>query len=42
MRASVVDQWEGIRLLMQETEVQSLIQEDPTCCRATKPVHHSY
>ena len=22
--------------------VQSLIQEDPTCHRATKPMHHSY
>ena len=24
------------------TWVQSLIQEDPTCHRATKPVHHNY
>ena len=22
--------------------VRSLVREDPTCCRATKPVHHSY
>ena len=27
---------------MQETQVQSLIQEDPTCQGATKPVHHNY
>ena len=27
---------------MQESQVQSLIQEDPTCCRAAKPVDHSY
>ena len=28
-------------LPMQETWVRSLIREDPTCCRATKPVRHS-
>ena len=22
------------------TQVQSLVQKDPTCCRAAKPVHH--
>ena len=22
--------------------VQSLIQEDPTCCGATRPVYHNY
>ena len=27
---------------MQETQDQSLIQEDPTCCRATKLVHYNY
>ena len=27
---------------MQETQVQFLIQEDPTCSGVTKPVHHSY
>ena len=27
---------------MQETWVWSLILEDTTCCRATKPEHHSY
>ena len=31
-----------ICLLVQETRVQSLIQEDPTCHRATKPVSHNY
>jgi len=27
---------------MQETWIWSLIKEDPTCCIATKPVHHNY
>ena len=27
---------------MQETQVQSLVREDPTCCGATKLVHHNY
>ena len=27
---------------MQGTWVQALVQEDPTCRRATKPVHHNY
>ena len=27
---------------MQGTWVQSLVQEGPTCCRATKPVRHNY
>ena len=27
---------------MQGTRVRSLVQEDPTCCRATKPMHHNY
>ena len=26
---------------MQKTQVQSLIQDDPTCLGATKPVHHT-
>ena len=29
-------------LPMQETWVRSLVQEDLTCCRATKPVDHNY
>ena len=35
-------QWWGICLPTQETWVWPLIQEDPTCRRATKPVCHSY
>ena len=27
---------------MQETQVRALVQEDPTCCGATKPGSHSY
>ena len=27
---------------MQETQVQSLVQEDPTCCGATKPVPEAH
>ena len=27
---------------MQETQVQSLIREDPTCLGATKLMHHNY
>ena len=27
---------------MQGTRVQALVQEDPTCRRATKPVRHNY
>ena len=27
---------------MQKTWVQSLIQKDPTCPGATKPMHHNY
>ena len=40
--ASLVVQWLRIRLPMQGTQVQSLVQEDPTCCEATKPMHHNY
>ena len=39
--ASLVAQWERICLPMQETQVQSLIREDPTCLAAAKPVHHT-
>ena len=31
-----------INLPMQGTQVQSLVQEDLTCCEATKHVHHNY
>ena len=36
--ASLVVQWVRIHLLTQETQVQSLVWEDPTCRGATKPV----
>ena len=38
----VVAQWLRIRLPMQGTRVQALVQEDPTCRGATKPVRHNY
>ena len=41
-RASLVAQWLRIRLPMQGTRVRALVREDPTCCRATKPVSHNY
>ena len=31
-----------VHLPVQETRVQSLIQEDPMCCRSAKPVLHSH
>ena len=37
-----MEQWLRIRLPMQGTRVQALVQEDPTCCGATKPVCHNY
>ena len=36
-QTSLVAQWLRIRLPMQGTQVQTLVQEDPACCRATKP-----
>ena len=36
--ASLVVQWLRICLPMQGTQVQSLVQEDSTCCKATKYV----
>ena len=39
---SLVAQWLRIRLPMQGTRVQSLVQEDPTFRRATKPASHNY
>ena len=41
-QASLVAQWIRIRLPMQETQVRSLVREDPTCRGATKPVRHNY
>ena len=40
--ASLVAQWLIICLPMQGTWVRALVQEDPTCRGATKPVHHNY
>ena len=41
-RMSLVVQWLRICLPMQETQVQSLVWEDSTCHRATKPIHLNY
>ena len=35
-------QWFRICLAMQAVPVQSLVQEDSTCCQATKPMHHNH
>ena len=40
--ASLVAQWLRVCLPVQGTQVQALVREDPTCCRATKPVRHNY
>ena len=40
--ASLVVQWLRVCLPMQGTQVQALVWEDPTCCRATRPVSHNY
>ena len=40
--ASLVAQWLRIHLPMQGTRVRALVQEDPTCRGATKPVRHNY
>ena len=39
---SLVAQWLRICLPMQGTQVRALLQEDPTCHGATKPVCHNY
>ena len=39
---SLVAQWLGICLPLQGTRVRALVQEDPTCHGATKPVCHNY
>ena len=40
----MVAQWLRIHLPVQGTRVRvrALVWEDPTCRRATKPVHHNY
>ena len=40
--ASQVVQCLRIHLPMQGTQVRSLVQEDPTCCGATKLMCHNY
>ena len=40
--ASLVARWLRICLPMQGKRVRALVREDPTCCRATKPVRHNY
>ena len=42
IQGSLVAQWLGIRLPVQGTWVPVLVQEDLTCCGATKPVRHDY
>ena len=39
---SLMTQWVRICLPMQGTWVWSLIWEDPTCCRTTKPISHNH
>ena len=39
--ASLVAHGLRIRLLLQGAQVRALVQEDPTCRRATKPAHHN-
>ena len=39
---SLVVQWLRIHLPVQGTQIRSLVQEDPTCRGATKPVRHNY
>ena len=41
-RAFLVAQWLRICLPRQETRVQALVREDPTCRGATRPVSHNY
>ena len=41
-RAPLVAQWLTIHLPVQGTRVRALVQEDPTCRGATKPVCHNY
>ena len=41
-RTSLMVWWIGIPLPMQGRCIPSLVQEDSTCWRATKPMHHNY
>ena len=40
--SALVFQWLRICLPMQGTQIWSLVWEDSTCCRATKPLRHNY
>ena len=40
--ASLAAQWLRIHLPLQDTQVQALVQEDPTCRGTTNPVRHNY
>ena len=42
IRTSLVVQWLRICLPVQKTWIPSLVQEDSTLCRATKPMCHNY
>ena len=42
VRTSLVAQWLRMCLSMQGTRVRALVQEDPTCHGATKPVRYNY
>ena len=42
IETSLVVQWLRIHLPMQGTQVRTLVQEDPTCREATKPMRHNY
>ena len=39
---SLVVQWLGVHLPVQEIQIRPLIREDPTCLRSTELMHHSY
>ena len=41
-RTSLVAEWIGILLPMQETRVQSPVPEASKCCGATKTMHHNF
>ena len=40
--ASLVAQWLRVCLPVRGTRVRALVWEDPTCCRAARPVSHNY
>ena len=42
LKKSLVVQWLKTHLAMQVTPVQSLVQEDPTCCGADRLLRHNY